>query len=224
MEMISMDQATAESCFYCLPRGRDQIKGPSIRLAEIAASCWGNIHAATRVIDTTAVLVTAQAVAWDLEKNLKITIEVSKSLLDKHGKTYAAHLKITTGQAACATALRNAILKVVPKAFVDRLYESAVKFAVGDQKTFSSRRVEVFARFAKMGIETSRILGFFKKTSIEEFDSEDLGTLIGVGTSIKDGHTSIDKAFTAEILEDTTPLAERVRAMLEKPKPAEEKS
>lgn len=219
MEMISMDEATAASCFYCLPRGGSQIKGPSIRLAEIAASCWGNIHAATRIVDNDGRFITAQGVAWDLEKNLKISVDVRKAITDRNGKTYAEHMQVTTGQAACATALRNAILKVVPKAFVDRLYESAVKFAVGDQKTFSSRRVEVFARFNKMGIETAKILGFFRKTSIEEFDSDELATLIGVGTSIKDGSTSIDKAFTAQSVEETDPLADRVKAILDKPKP-----
>src|SRR5262249_8344200 len=60
--MIRMDQATAAACFYALPRRerredgsfqKKTITGPSVRLAEIVASCWGNLRAGARVIAET---------------------------------------------------------------------------------------------------------------------------------------------------------------------------
>ncbi len=46
----TMDEETAESCFYSLPRDGKTIQGPSVRLAEIAVACYGNLRAASRVI------------------------------------------------------------------------------------------------------------------------------------------------------------------------------
>jgi hypothetical protein len=46
-EAIEISTATkeiAESCMYALPRGGKTIAGPSVRLAEIMASAYGNLH------------------------------------------------------------------------------------------------------------------------------------------------------------------------------------
>src|SRR3990170_5996562 len=48
MATISVD--VAEECFYKLPRDNKSIEGGSIRLAEILASCWGNLRAQSRTI------------------------------------------------------------------------------------------------------------------------------------------------------------------------------
>jgi hypothetical protein len=199
--LATMDQETADSCFYCLPRTdkagkKTEIKGASIRLAEIALSCWGNMHAATRIIENDGKTITAQAVAWDLQSNVKITTEIKRSILTRDGKLYNQDMQVMTGNAASSIALRNAILKVVPKALIDRVYEAAVKFSIGDQKTISAKRDEVFKRFNNMGVDKEKIFSFFKKNSIEEFEKDDLTTLIGIGTAIKDNMVSIDNAFS----------------------------
>jgi hypothetical protein len=217
IELATLDQETAESCFYCLVRngkdGKSEIKGPSIRLAEIAASCWGNIHAATRIVENNGKFITAQGVAWDLEKNVKMSAEVKRKITTKDGRTYSEDMQGVTGNAAAAIALRNAILKVVPRALIDRVYEAAVKFAVGDQKKIETKRKEIFDRFSKMGIETQRILSFYGKASIDEFDISDLGELIGIGTSIKDGLLKIDRAFSMEEVEDNS-TEEKIKSLL----------
>lgn len=140
IEMATFDQDTAESCIYCLVRGkgidRTEIKGPSIRLAEIAASCWGNIYAATRIVENDGRFVTAQGVAWDLQINNKMSADVKRKITTKEGRTYSEDMQVVTGNAACSIALRNAILKVVPRAYVNRVYDAAVKYAVGDQKVY----------------------------------------------------------------------------------------
>ncbi len=198
IELATLDQDTAASCFYCLVRkgqdGKSEIKGGSIRLAEIVAACWGNIHAATRIVGNDGKFITAQGVAWDLENNVKISTEVKRSIVGKYG-IFSNDMQTVTGNAASAIALRNAIFKVIPKALVDRVYDASVKFAVGDQKTLDSKRKTIFERFNKIGIETQKILNFYNKKSIEEFDSNDIAELIGIGTSIKDGILQIDKAF-----------------------------
>ena len=217
ISMVTMSKETAESCIYCLIRrgkdGNTEIKGASIRLAEIAASCWGNIHSASRIIENDGRFITAQAVCWDMENNVKISAEIKRKITGKDGRTFSEDMQVVTGNAAAAIALRNAILKVIPKALVDMVYESAVKHAIGDQKTFSSRRQEIFNRFNKMGIENQRIFDFFGKQSIDEFTQEDVTDLIGIGTSIKDGSLKIDKAFMPEQYEDVN-TEEKLKSLI----------
>lgn len=55
---------------------------------------------------------------------------------------------------------------------------------------------KIFDRFKAMQIEESKILGYFKKSSIEEINLEDIETLIGIGTAIKEGTLNIDNAFS----------------------------
>src|SRR5580698_5290338 len=79
-QLATMDEETAQSCFYVLPRkekdgSKKEIKGGSIRLAEIVANAWGNIHAATRIVENDGRHITAEGIAWDLESNVKISMQ-----------------------------------------------------------------------------------------------------------------------------------------------------
>src|SRR5690606_18383789 len=68
--LATVTQEVAESCIYSIPRDGKQIAGPSVRLAEICASSYGNLHVAARIVDVEEDYVLAQGVARDLEKNL----------------------------------------------------------------------------------------------------------------------------------------------------------
>src|SRR5215510_5445309 len=73
--LATVNTEVAMSCIYSLPRGKNKdgtkkiVTGPSIRLAEICASAYGNLHIGTRVGDVEERELTAQGVVWDLEKN-----------------------------------------------------------------------------------------------------------------------------------------------------------
>src|SRR5262245_41350484 len=75
----TLDEETARGCFYTLPRGGKAIQGPSVRLAEIAVSCYKNIRVASRIIesvtDGSSPHVTVQAVCTDIENNITVAIE-----------------------------------------------------------------------------------------------------------------------------------------------------
>ncbi len=204
-QLATMDEATAQSCFYCLPRKdkdgtKKEIRGGSIRLAEIVANAWGNLHAATRIVENDGRHITAEGVAWDLQTNVKITMQnkVSIRFGEKNGQggyTANADMQTVLSNAASAKALRNAIFKVVPKALVDRVLEKAMIFAVGDQKTVNSKVAEIFDKLVKMGIDKEKILAYYGRESISQITAEDFKSLIGVGTAIKEGHIKIEEVF-----------------------------
>ncbi len=218
-QLATLDQDTAESCIYCLYRkSKDgeasEIKGGSIRLAEISATCWGNLHAAARIVENDGKTITAEAFAWDLENNVRISLQVKRSILTSYGKTYSTDMQVVAGNAACAIALRNVIFKIVPKALVDRVYAAAVKFAIGDQKTINETSKRLFAKFSKTGIQAEKILTFFGKQKMDDFDAKDLERLLGIGNAITEGAIKVDEAFV--ITEETAGLSatERVSQLL----------
>lgn len=61
----------AESALYSYPRGGSQITGPSIRLAEVLAQCWGNLDFGIRELEQRAGESTVVAYCWDLETNVR---------------------------------------------------------------------------------------------------------------------------------------------------------
>ena len=80
MAMANLDQETAESCYYSLPRGNKAIDGPSVRLAEIALSCYGNCAAEANVVDIDESFVHAVGQCRDLENNVAIRIKTSRRI------------------------------------------------------------------------------------------------------------------------------------------------
>lgn len=195
LSMVTMDQETAESCMYCLPRGNKPIKGASVRLAEIVAYAWGNLHAATRIVGNDGRFVTAEAVAWDLEKNIKISVEKKRSIRGKDGKTYNADMQTVTANAAASIALRDAIFKVIPKNIINKLYDEAVKCALGDIKSLAQRRDRVLSYFSKLGVSLEKVLTTFQVTKIEEIDHSVLELMIGTANALKEGSISVENAF-----------------------------
>lgn len=195
LTLATLTRPVAESCIYSLPRGGKAIAGPSVRLAEIIASAYGNLHVAARIIDVEDTVVVAQGVAWDLEKNLRVTVEVRRRITDKRGRRYDDDMITVTGNAAASIALRNAIFRVVPRAYVDSVYEKVRETAVGSAMTLADRRFEVVTRLQKIGVPVERIYARLGKASIEDVGLEDVETLIGLGTAVKSGDVSIDAAF-----------------------------
>ena len=193
--MATISEEVAESCIYSVPREGKQITGPSVRIAEICASAYGNLQIGTRVVDTDETTVTAQGVAWDMERNMRVTIEIKRRITGKSGKRFSEDMIILTGNAAAAIAKRNAIFNVVPRAYVNEVYSKARNVAVGNSTTMTSRRMAVFANFQKLGVTSEQVLAKVGKPSIEDIDLEALETLIGIGTAIRDGSTKIDDVF-----------------------------
>lgn len=196
------------ACFYTLPRGKKSITGPSVRLAEIAVSTYGNLRAGTRILSTVASgdnpHVVIQAAAHDLEKNVCVTIEKRRRIVGKklweHGEAVGnkapdeddINLAVN---AASAVAFRDAVFKVIPGALVKPVYEQAKKVAIGDATTLAQRRIEWIEFYAKMGVGKERILKRFSKANIDDIGFSELEVMIGLHNAIRDGDTTIDESF-----------------------------
>jgi hypothetical protein len=200
LAFATLDQETAESCFYTLPRGGKNIQGPSVRLAEIAVSCYGNLRAAVRILETVTTgnnpHVVLQAVCHDLEKNVAVNIEKRRRITKKKMKDTIDEDDINlAANAGSAIAFRDAVFKIVPGALIKPVYEQVIKVAIGDAKSLNDRRARAVETIAKMGVSKERIFAAVGRTSIETIDLTDLETLFGLHTAVKEGQTSLDDAF-----------------------------
>lgn len=195
LQMVTLSESVAEQCIYALPRDGKTIEGPSARFAEVVASAWGNCRAGARVVDDSGEFVTAQGVFHDLERNVAITYEVQRRIVNKRGQRYSADMIGVTANAACSIALRNAILKGVPKAFWEDMYSEARRVIMGDVKTLANRRSAAVAAFQKFGVSAEQITAKLGVGGVEDITLEHLVTLKGLLTAIRDGDTTPEDAF-----------------------------
>lgn len=203
LSFATLDEETASSCFFTLParRGGDDkpIQGPSIRMAEIALASYQHIKAGSRIINDDGKFLTAQAVVHDLENNVAVSIEVRRRVTGKSGNRFSDDMIAVTGNAACSIALRNAVFRVVPRALITPVYEAAKRVAVGDVKSLTTKRAQIIARLKQMGAKEAAILAAVGAEKIEDIDLAKLEVLIGLGTAIKDGETTLETAFPGAV-------------------------
>jgi len=196
--IATMDKETASSCTYSVPRAGKAITGPSIHMARIIAQCWGNMRVEAKVVDITDKHVISQAVCWDLENNVAVKIEVRRSIMTKNGRMSDDMITVT-GNAANSIAYRNAVYNVVPKSVIDKVYNSAMEVLTGDisdETKLIKKRKQVIAGLEKAyGVSEEEILKAVGKSKLEHIGSEEIIVLIGIGTAIKEGDTTVDEAF-----------------------------
>lgn len=193
--MVLMSEDMAADCIYAIPRGKTMIEGPSIRFAEIANSNWGNSRSAVRLVDEKHDSITVQGAFLDLEKNVAVSYEVRRKILDKYGKRYSADMITMTMNAAMSIALRNAILKGIPKAFWVSIYEKARNKAMGDAVSIETSRAKAISVLGRFGATEEAILAVLGVKSVDQITREHIGKLRGIYTSIQNGELSPDEAF-----------------------------
>lgn len=195
LEMATLNEEIASACMYSLPRGGKPIEGPSARFAELVLSAWGNSRAGARVIGEDDRFVTVQGAFFDLQRNVAITYETKRRITDKAGRKFKDDMVGVTANAACSIALRNAILKGIPKAFWQTIYQESRKAAIGNVKTLAGRRADMLAYFAKMGVQPQQIFDLLEIGGEADITLDHLATLKGMATALKEGDSNIETMF-----------------------------
>lgn len=195
-DMATLTEEVAAECIYAIPRDGKTIKGPSARFAEIIISNWGNCRAGARIVDEGSEFVVSQGVFHDLESNTAITYEVRRRIVDKRGIKFKADMIGVTANAASSIAFRNAILKGVPKAIWGEIYTAVEHVIRGNSKTLAKRRHDAIVYLSKFEITEEMILNLLGFKNVEELGLEELVTLRGLASAIKNGDTTVEQAFS----------------------------
>lgn len=197
--LATMDEETAGACFYILRRQGKAIEGPSVRMAEIIASSWGNIRVQARIIANDGKMITAQGVCHDLESNYAVSAEVKRRITGKDGRTFSEDMQVLTGNAACAIAMRNALFKVVPMALVKKVIDKAKQVSLGKATSLEETRTKMLDFFQKAGVDKQHIFDYLSVTKFEEIDTDMVVELRGLATAIKEGTTTVHETFFPKI-------------------------
>jgi hypothetical protein len=194
--LATMNDDIAAACFYKVPRDGKKIEGPSVRFAEIIAATWGHMRIDARTVNEDERFVYAQGVAWDVQENVAIRFETRRRITNRRGERYNDDMIATTANAAAAIGLRNAVFRVIPKAFWEPIYERAKAVAIGTQETLGERRQKMLAYFVqKVGVTEDRLFAYLGVTGVDGITLQHVEDLRGLATALKDGDTKIDAVF-----------------------------
>lgn len=197
--LATFSPAAAAECNYALPRGGKSLTGPSIRLAEIIFSQYGNARVGARVVhvDRFEKYLEAEGVFHDLETNAATTARVRRRISDRNGRLLQDDMIIVTGNAACSIAKRNAILAGVPKALWMPAYDAALNVIKGDAKTLTERREGAFRALGAFGVTPDMIFGALGIGGVEEIALDHMPTMIAWHKALKDEEQTVESLFPA---------------------------
>jgi hypothetical protein len=197
---VTLDYETAASCLYSRPVGGGKTaEGASIRLAEIVASCFGNLHVQASIVEQTDRFVRTVGMAHDLENNYAGKSEVVESTVGKDGQPYSERQRIVVAKAALSKAYRDAVFRVVPKAMCKTIIDAAKRVAVGDEKTLEDRRAKVRDWVKSIKVDEARVFQALGIGGWADMSLAHLETMTGLRTAILDGDATIDETFPPTI-------------------------
>lgn len=197
-EIACMDEETARSCRYAIPRAGKAITGPSVVAAKIAAQSWGNMRINSTVKQITNTHVICEAVAFDLQKNIAMKAEIRKSILGKYGR-YTNDMITITGNAGSSVALRNAIFSVIPKNVIISIMKATKNLITHDldtQEKVLIKANQVFEYYEKTYKTTQpEFLKLINRSSFGEISKDDIVVLYDFFESLRAGDSTPEEIF-----------------------------
>lgn len=184
-------QGLAEEAIYSFPRGGENVTGPSIRLAEELARCWGNIDYGLRELSRRVGESEMEAYAWDLETNTS----TSQKFTVKHVRdTRRGRQDLTDerdiyeiGANQGARRLRARLLAILPPDLVDAAVNRCRATLAGKTETPMADRIRALVDgFAAIGVTAALIERRVGK-KLDQLLPDELVDLRAVYKSIKDG-------------------------------------
>lgn len=205
--MATLDVPTAQSCGYALPRGGKPITGPSVHLAKLIVSNYGNIRAEAKVVQITDKQVISRGTCWDLENNVATAFEVRRSIVGRTGQRFSDDMITVTGNAANSIAYRNAVFSVIPRAITDKVYQAAQRCITGDlsdEDKIIARRKKCIDYFKdEFGITEQEVVMLCGKKTVNQIKANEIALLLGITQSLTDGDTTVDELMKPYRKEET---------------------
>ena len=197
--MATIDPETAQMMRYALPRGGKPITGPSVHLAKLIVSNWGNVRAEAKVVQITDSQVVSRGTCWDLENNVATAIEVRRNIKGKGGQRFSDDMITVVGNAANSIAFRNAVFSVIPKAVTDKVYRAAQECITGDlsdEAKLLQKRTNCLKFFNdEYGITEEEVIKLCGKQTVNQIKADEIALMLGIYQSLKDGDTTVEEVM-----------------------------
>jgi hypothetical protein len=189
----------AEAGLYRYSRGGGNVEGPSIRLAEELARCWGNIEYGLRELSRKEGYSEMEAFAWDLETNVRSVQNFTvRHIRDKKGGGQALHeerdiYEITANMGS--RRVRARILAILPPDLTDAAVAQVRKTLRDGSELPLADRINSMVRFLSGHGVTTAMLVAYLGHPIDQTTPDELVDLKGIATSLKDGQSKAADHF-----------------------------
>lgn len=192
----------AESAFYSFPRSGQTVSGPTIRLAEELARCWGNIAFGMRELSNRDGVSEIEAYAWDLETNTKsVQVFTVRHIRDTRNgaKDLTDQRDIyELGANMGSRRLRARILAILPDDLVSAaVAECKHTLAKGGGEPMPDRIRRTVANFSALGVSVA-MLETYLSHPMDATTPDELADLYGVFKALRDGQAKVSDYFGAK--------------------------
>lgn len=187
----------AAIALYSYPRGKENVVGPSIRLAEMMAQRWKNIEFGQTELEQTAVDSLVLAYAWDLESNVR----QSRMFRVPHQRKADGRIVQLNDPRDIyehvanmgARRMRAAILAVIPRDVQDACVEQVyvTQAGKGGEPIDELVRKSLKAFKDAFGVTAEMIQERFNDRPFDEFTPKDIVELRSIYQSLKEEHTTL---------------------------------
>ncbi|WBU27528.1 hypothetical protein OOZ54_12570 [Rhodopseudomonas palustris] len=197
LQLVTLDPASAVESMYALPRGGKPVTGPSIRFAEALKQAWGNCWASSEVrrINREEKFVESVGLFIDFETNSVTESTHQRSIADRNGKVFKDDLIRVTANAASSIAMREAILKGVPKPVWREAYDAVVRIIAGDIKTLAQSRESALQAFAIFGVKPEQVFGALGVPGADDILLDHIPVMRGMFAALKSGEATVEEMF-----------------------------
>lgn len=211
-DLLREDIETARSAEYAKPVGGGVVKGPSVRLAELALLCWGNAEIGEEEAVVGDKSVSVKASAWDLERNIRQERVVSTSIIKRDGTRYPGHMIEQTCGATASKARRNAICSIIPRTYINNALEVAKAVAAGTKEPLDVLR-EKWLGYCERTYKVTRdqVFAFLGVAGVDDIAMEHIDDLKAISTGIKDGETTVAEVFATKPESKTAAILDKLK-------------
>lgn len=193
----------AAKAFFKFPRGGQSVEGVTIRFAEEAARCWGNIGSGMAELSNKDGVTEMLAWAQDLESNVRSTQNFNvKHIRDKTGGAQALTDQrdvYEIGANMGSRRLRARILAVLPADYVEMGQDECKRtLAKVDQGTPLPERIKAMVgAFSRVGV-TVDMLAARLGHPVDKTTPQELEDFRGILTAIREEMTTVAEQFSPE--------------------------
>lgn len=198
----------AEKALYSYPRAKQTVSGASIRLAEEAARCWGNIDFGIKELSQKDGESEMMAYCWDMETN----VISSQQFVVRHVKDTKDGTKTLTEQRdiyenntnMASRRLRSRILAVLPPDYVEAAIEQCIKTLAGNsKKPLEDSIKDLVVLFGNLGVKKDLLDKRLEK-SMSTMTFEEYSEYVRIYNSIINRNTQISDWFDVKVPDDKT--------------------
>ena len=214
----------AEKAQYAFARGGQEITGPSIRLAETIAQGWGHLQYGMRELSNVGGVSEVEAYCWDLESNVRKSIQFAVSHVrnTKKGSYALTDSRDIYENVANngARRVRACILAIVPGDVVEAAESACEQTLRAKVDTSPERMLKLLEAFAAFGVDKEAI----EKKIQRRMDSILPAQVVSLGriyNSLRDGMSKPGEWF--DVAAEAPKTSEEVAGLNDLAKAAAEK-